>query len=69
MMEVLIGLPGFKAISSSGQRVTAVNQVIFYFPGGTKGARLCTGVRVQMEIKKNIKNELMRHFNSSFSLT
>ncbi len=51
MMEVLIGLPGFKAISSLGQRVTALNQVIFYFPGGTKGGRLCTGMEIESKAR------------------
>lgn len=47
MMEVLIGLPGCKAISSLGQRVTALNQVIFCFPGGTKGEIFCTDMGIE----------------------
>lgn len=46
-MEVLIGLPGFKAISSLGQCVTGLNQVIFYFPRGTEGLRLCTEMGIE----------------------
>lgn len=46
MMEVLIGHPGCKVISL-GQRVTALSQVISYFPGGTKGEMLCPDLGIE----------------------
>lgn len=62
-MEVLIGLPGCKAISSLGQRVAALNRVIFYFPGGTQGAMLCTDMGIESKrryfLKKEIENEII----------
>ena len=56
MMEVLIGLPGCKAISSLGQRVTALNQVIFYFPEETKRARLCTDKGIESKMRFSQKD-------------
>lgn len=50
MMEVLIGYPGCKAISSLRQRVTTLSLVIFYFPVGTKRANLCTYVGIENKI-------------------
>ena len=62
-MEVLIGLPGCKAISSLGQRVAALNRAIFYFPGGTKGAMLCVDKGTEFKRrywkKKSIENEII----------
>lgn len=64
MMEVLIGCPGCKAISSLGQHVEALNQVIFYFPGGTKGGEVMDQYEnwVQNEIWKENK-KICRKFN------